>query len=80
MYYLGRFSEIWFTVFFLFFFFTHMHTRTHTQLSMPFPEGGLVYDYRLDDGGVSRTTKGEDDEEEKKPVAKAKVCCSQGVL
>ena len=46
---------------------------------MPFPEGGLVYDYRLDDGGVSRTTKGEDEEEEKKPVAKAKVCGTQGM-
>ena len=42
---------------------------------MPFPEGGLVYDYRLDDGGVSRTAKGEEEEEEeRKPVAKAKVC------
>jgi len=45
------------------------------KLTMPFPEGGLVYDYRLDDGGVSRTAKGEEEEEEdRKPVAKAKVC------
>jgi len=41
---------------------------------MPFPEGDLVYDDRLDDGGVSRTAKGEEEEEERKPVAKAKVC------
>jgi len=43
---------------------------------MPFPEGDLVYDYRLDDGRVSRTAKGEEEEEEeeRKPVAKAKVC------
>ena len=25
---------------------------------MPFPEGGLIYDYHLDDGGVSSTAKG----------------------
>ena len=42
---------------------------------MPYPEGGLVYDCRLDDGRVSRTTKGgEEEEEERKPVAKTKVC------
>ena len=44
---------------------------------MPFPEGGQVYDYRLDDGGVSRTAKWEEEEEEeeeRKPLAKAKVC------
>ena len=34
------------------------------QLSMPFPSDGLVYDYRRDDGGVSRTGRGEEDEEE----------------
>ena len=40
------------------------------QISMPFPEGGLVYDYTLDDGGASRI--GEDEEEEEKK--KTKVC------
>ena len=39
-----------------------------------------MYDYRLDDGGVSRTAKGEEEEEEeRKPVAKAKVCHMAGV-
>lgn len=33
---------------------------------MPFPEKGLVYDYRLDDGGASKTRTGEDEEEEDK--------------
>lgn len=33
---------------------------------MPFPEGKLVYDYRLDDGGVTRPRKEEDMEEEDK--------------
>ena len=36
------------------------------QLSMPFPPGGLVYDYRLDDGGVSKVGKGDEEEEEDK--------------
>ena len=36
---------------------------------MPFPESGLVYDYRLDDGGVSRTSEDEDEEEHKKTKA-----------
>ena len=36
------------------------------QLSLPFPTEGLVYDYRLDDGGISHTGKSEDDEEEDK--------------
>ena len=50
---------------------------------MPFPESGLVYDYRLDDGGASKTRKGEDEEEEeKKTKAKVHVCvcvCGNGV-
>lgn len=33
---------------------------------MPFPEGGLVYDYRLDDGGVSKIGEEEEEEENKK--------------
>ena len=36
------------------------------QISMPFPEGGLGYDYCLDDGGVSKTGEEEDEEEMKK--------------
>ena len=30
---------------------------------MAFPEGGLVYDYCLDDGGVSKTGEEEDEEQ-----------------
>ncbi len=41
---------------------------------MPFPSEGLVYDYRLDDGGLSgRGKKGEEEEEEDKKTAKLKV-------
>lgn len=40
---------------------------------MPFPEDGLVYDYRLDDGGASRT-KGDDDEEDDKKKKKTSIC------
>ena len=43
---------------------------------MPFPEGGLVYDYSLDDAGASRI--GEDEEEEEKK--KTKVHTSFGGL
>ena len=32
---------------------------------MPFPEGGLVYDYSLDDGGASRKADAEEEEEKK---------------
>ena len=38
---------------------------------MPFPEGGLVYDYRLDDGGASKTKKGDEEEEDEKKKKKA---------
>lgn len=35
------------------------------QFEMLFPEQGLVYDYQLDDAGISKKTKpGDDDEEE----------------
>ena len=42
---------------------------------MPFPADGLVYDYRLDDGGASRPPreKGEEEDEEDKKRGKAKV-------
>ena len=42
------------------------HAVVPLQISMPFPEGGLVYDYRLDDGGVSKTGEEEEEEEQKK--------------
>lgn len=38
------------------------------QIMMPFPSGPLVYDFRLDDGGISKTTAEEDEEEEKKKI------------
>lgn len=40
------------------------------QVSLPFPEKGLVYDYRLDDGGISSTRKSDDDDEEDKKKKK----------
>lgn len=50
------------------------NTLSPLQLSMPFPSEGLVYDYRLDDGGLSQTgKKGDDDEEEEKRTTKTKV-------
>ena len=33
---------------------------------MPFPEEGLVYDYQLDDAGISLPAMEEDEEEENK--------------
>ncbi|XP_064629143.1 dynein axonemal heavy chain 1-like isoform X2 [Lineus longissimus] len=42
------------------------------KLDLPFPDEGLVYDYRLDDGGISRPGSDDDEEEgenkDKKPV------------
>ena len=34
------------------------------QISMPFPAGRLVYDFKLDDGGVSKSMANVDDMEE----------------
>ncbi len=45
---------------------------------MPFPEGRLVYDFKLDDGGVSKTLTNVDDveeEERKRSAAKVRVQC-----
>ena len=42
-----------------------------SQLSLPFPETGLIYDYRLDDAGISLPALEEDEEEELK---KRNVC------
>ena len=40
-------------------------------MSMPFPEEGLVYDYKLEDGGVNQTHKeGDEDEDEDKKSRK----------
>ncbi|XP_070947930.1 dynein axonemal heavy chain 1 isoform X2 [Macaca nemestrina] len=39
------------------------------QLTLLFPEEGLVFDYRLEDAGISGTNDNEDEEEEYKQVA-----------
>uniref|UniRef100_A0A8C9DGR4 Dynein axonemal heavy chain 1 n=1 Tax=Prolemur simus TaxID=1328070 RepID=A0A8C9DGR4_PROSS len=39
------------------------------ELTLPFPEEGLVFDYRLEDAGISNTEDDEDEEEEGKKVA-----------
>ena len=36
------------------------------QLELPFPESGLVYDYQLDDAGISLPALEDEDEEEGK--------------
>lgn len=38
------------------------------QIDLCFPEEGLVYDYRLDDAGISNL--GDDDEDEERKVTK----------
>lgn len=38
------------------------------QIKMPFPAGKLVYDFRLDDGGISNITAEDDEEDEKKKI------------
>uniref|UniRef100_A0A8D1UYI8 Dynein axonemal heavy chain 1 n=1 Tax=Sus scrofa TaxID=9823 RepID=A0A8D1UYI8_PIG len=38
------------------------------NLTLPFPEEGLVFDYRLEDGGISSTDDNEEDDEEGKQV------------
>ena len=44
------------------------------QISMPFPAGRLVYDFKLDDGGVSISMANVDDvEEEERKRSAAKV-------
>ncbi|XP_038950112.1 dynein axonemal heavy chain 1 isoform X1 [Rattus norvegicus] len=39
------------------------------QIKLAFPEEGLVYDYRLDDAGISSTEDDDEDDEESKQVA-----------
>ena len=43
-------------------------------MSLPLPEGGLVYDYRIEDGGLFSTAgpgkKGEEEEEEERAKAR----------
>ena len=44
-------------------------TNFYIQVKMLFPEDGLVYDYQLQDGGVSNSNNdGDDDDEEGKNV------------
>lgn len=38
------------------------------QLTLHFPEEGLVFDYRLEDAGISNTNDDEDEDEEGKQV------------
>jgi len=38
---------------------------------MPFPDSGLVYDYKLDDAGLTKSSN-DDDEEEEDDAAKDK--------
>ena len=35
-------------------------------MSLPFPDEGEVYDYKLDDAGISKPLQDEDEEEEHK--------------
>ena len=39
------------------------------QIAMKFPSAGLVYDYRLEDGGVSRRRNARDDDEDEQKSA-----------
>ena len=41
---------------------------------MPFPSEGLVYDYQLDDGGISGTSNTDEDDEEEKKTSAGTVC------
>ena len=42
-------------------------------VALPIPEEGLVYDYRVEDGGLFSDKKSEGEEEEEKGKAKTKV-------
>jgi len=45
---------------------------------MPFPVGRLVYDFKLDDGGVSKSLANSDDaeeEERKRSAARVQLVC-----
>ncbi len=48
------------------------HKCKEVGVAMPFPRDGLVYDYKLEDGGVSQTTR-EDDDDDDDTRAKSKV-------
>lgn len=41
---------------------------------MPFPSKGLVYDYQLDDGGLSGNSKSDEDDDEEKKESAGIVC------
>ena len=47
------------------------HPLHPSQVALLFPEEGLVFDYRLEDGGISSTSDDEDEEEEGKQVTEA---------
>lgn len=50
---------------------TYLREKCEAEgVTMPFPVDGLVYDYKLDDGGVSVVKKGDDDEEDDKKSKK----------
>ena len=40
---------------------------------MPFPEAGLVYDYKLDDGGITKTAADDEEDEDEAEGKKQKV-------
>lgn len=40
---------------------------------MPFPEAGLVYDYKLDDAGITKSGHDDDEEEEETDESVKKV-------
>ena len=43
---------------------------------MPFPSEGVVYDYQLDDGGISGSGTSDNDEEEEEKITSGTVCHS----
>ena len=51
---------------------------------MQFPSAGIVYDYRLEDGGISRSRKNKDDDEDDQSKAvvssNPRVVCLQGFI
>lgn len=53
---------------------------TEHNVSMPFPEEGLVYDYKLDDGGVTQIAADDDEEDDKKATKKVAYVCMYKVL
>ena len=49
------------------------------KVSMKFPSYGLVYDYSLEDGGVSRKhSKDDDDEDQHTEEVRGRISCLKG--